>query len=94
VTHGKRLVAEKFQHGRPPPRLPPFLELGCIHDYEQAVIGPHCNDLTSIATFEIDKSPDSLSNVRSAMSYSMSRSVGIRWAATRVRVRVCKHGTL
>jgi hypothetical protein len=36
-----------------------------------------CNDLTSIATFEIDKSPDSLSNVRSAMSYSVSLSVDV-----------------
>jgi hypothetical protein len=36
-----------------------------------------CNDLTSIARFEIDKSPDSLSNVRSAVSYSMSRDVDI-----------------
>jgi hypothetical protein len=37
----------------------------------------NCNDLTSIATFEIDKSPDSLSNVRSAMSYSGSLSVDV-----------------
>jgi hypothetical protein len=37
----------------------------------------NCSDLTSIATFEIDKSPDSLSNVQPAMSYSMSWSVNI-----------------
>jgi hypothetical protein len=70
--------------------------VSCADRYRIRVTGAilYCNDLTSIATFEIDESPDSLSNVRSAMSYSVSRSVSVRRRSTRVRVRVCRRGSV